>query len=116
MKKSLLNILIIDDEKEYLDVLNLILSKENYYIELESNPKKALVKSLDAKFDLIITDLVMPNISGLEILEKVKDANPHTEVIISTGYGSINNAVEAIKKEHFLISLKVMIQRSLYLK
>ncbi|MBF0119342.1 MAG: sigma-54-dependent Fis family transcriptional regulator [Desulfobacterales bacterium] len=91
------SILIIDDEKISLKHLVRIFQKEGFDATGVSDGEKAL-ELIDSKsFDLILTDLVMGKTGGLEILAKAKSHDPDTEVVIITGYGSVESAIEATK-------------------
>jgi len=91
-------ILVVDDEEDILNILKFILEKEGYEVDTALNGEIAL-KMLEKKnYDLVLTDLKMPGIDGIKVLEKTKEMRPSTEVILMTAYASIESAVEAIKK------------------
>ncbi|MCX8034476.1 MAG: response regulator [Thermodesulfovibrio sp.] len=95
-------ILIVDDEPDMLKLLSMILKEKTpYEIITTNNPIEAvqLVKTTD--FDLIITDLKMPGLDGLQLLEEVKKKNEDIPVVIITAYGTIDSATEAIEKGGF---------------
>jgi len=93
------NILIVDDEKDMLALLKRIIQEEkDYELTLESDPLKALESFQNTPFDLVITDLKMPQMGGIELLEKIKQIRPDVSVIILTAYATIETAVEAIRK------------------
>ncbi len=90
-------ILVIDDEAIVRVSCDRVLGPEGYDVELTSRGDEAL-RRLDAeRFDLVLTDLKMPDMDGLEVLKKIKEKWPHIPVIIITGYGTISTAVQAIK-------------------
>ena len=93
-------ILIIDDEAPIRHALRDILEYENYHIEEASNATEALSMLNKEKFNTIISDIKMPNMDGIELLEKVKEIC-ETPVIMITGHGDIETAVETIKKGAF---------------
>lgn len=96
------NILIIDDEFEMLQSLGKILSHiTDYETHLEQNPKSAIELLRNKQFDLIITDLKMGSISGLEILSSAKKTNPDLPVIMISGYGTIEASVDAMQNGAF---------------
>lgn len=97
-RNSNYDILIIDDERLIRESLFEILRIEGYHVYMASSAEEALELLRDQKVDVILTDLRLPNMSGMEFLEEVKAFSPDTEVILITGYGSIENAVEAMKK------------------
>lgn len=90
-------ILIIDDEKIIRDSLCYTLQKENLNVTTAHNGMEALQKIASTHFDLVITDMVMPEIGGMEILKAVKKHNPATFVLIITGYGDINTSIDAMR-------------------
>ncbi|MCH4887985.1 sigma-54-dependent Fis family transcriptional regulator [Acidaminobacter sp. JC074] len=99
-------ILLVDDEKEYLDVIKLILEANQFKVKTASSGKQALKILSKESFDLVITDLIMPEMTGLELLDAIKEKYSDTEVILFTGYGSVQNAVEAMKKGAFSYFIK----------
>jgi two-component system NtrC family response regulator len=94
-------ILIIDDEKNYLVILEALLSPEGYEIITEDDAINALRLISETDLDLIITDMKMPGMDGIELLEESKKINPELPVIIMTAYGTIEMAVEAMKKKAY---------------
>lgn len=95
-------ILIVDDEPDMLKLLSMILKEKTpYEVMTTNNPIEAvqLVKTMD--FDLIITDLKMPGLDGLQLLEEAKKKNEDIPVVIITAYGTIDSATEAIEKGGF---------------
>ena len=91
-------ILIAEDEEITVKHLVNTLKKEGYAVESATNGIDALRKAESDSFDLLIADIKMPGMSGLELLERVREKTPELEVIIVTGYGSIGSAIEAMKK------------------
>lgn len=91
-------ILIVDDEPLMQDFLLEALSRRKYQVDLADNGTTALQKMKGGKYDLIITDIRMPDVSGMEILKTAKEISPDMGVIMITAYGTIKNAVEAMKK------------------
>ncbi len=94
-------VLIIDDEKNYLVVLEALLAPEGYEIITTDNPEKALGLMREYDLDLVITDMKMPGLSGMTILEEAKKINADIPIIIMTAFGSIEMAVEAMKKHAY---------------
>lgn len=92
------NILIIDDEKAIRKTLSEILSYEGYKIEEASDGEEGLRKFRDKTFDVVLCDIKMPKIDGIEFLDKVRELNPDVPVIMISGHGTIETAVEAVKK------------------
>ncbi|MBW1802907.1 MAG: sigma-54-dependent Fis family transcriptional regulator [Deltaproteobacteria bacterium] len=94
-------ILIVDDEKNYLVVLEALLSPEGYEIVTADNARNALRLIRESDLDLVITDMKMPGMSGMELLEESKKAKPDLPVIMMTAYGTIEMAVEAMRKHSY---------------
>ena len=94
-------ILIVDDEEEILDSFSLVLEDEGYYVETTSDPKKGLILAKEKDFDLILSDMRMPQMSGEQFLEELRKFNKHTSFIVMTAYGTIDNAVSCMKKGAF---------------
>ncbi len=95
------SILIVDDEKGQRDILTLILKKENYDIVDVSGVKEALAQLEKREFDLIMTDLKMQGQSGLDLLDEVLAADTQQCIIMMTAHGSVDSAVEAMRKGAF---------------
>ena len=94
-------ILIVDDESEMRVALETTLKREKFQLICAENGKQALDKMEDDDFDLILTDVRMPKVNGLELLRAVKERSPKTQVVMMTAYGTIDNAVEAMKEGAF---------------
>ncbi len=91
-------ILIVDDEEEILELFKDILEEEGYTVFTANNPQLALDILRNEDFDLILSDMRMPNLSGEEFLEIVRKINDYTTFVIMTAYGTIENAVSCTKK------------------
>ena len=91
-------ILIVDDEKMTCTNLDRALSKEGYTTQTAMSGEKALQMLNTHYFDVIMTDLKMNTIDGLQVLERAREKNPQTEVIIFTGYATVPTAVKAMQK------------------
>ncbi|MCX5889323.1 MAG: response regulator, partial [Deltaproteobacteria bacterium] len=104
MSDAPVQILVIDDDKAMRDACYQILSRQGYQVELAASARQGLTLLERSSFDAILLDLVMPDLDGLEALKKLKALDPEVEVIIITGYGTIQSAVETIKAGafHFL--------------
>lgn len=90
-------ILIVEDDELMRSFLNQILTEEGYKISTAGDGKEGLDKILAGDFDLVISDLRLPKLSGLDLLRQVRQEKPEIRWIIITAFGSIHNAVEAIK-------------------
>lgn len=91
------SVLIVDDDAFVRSFLAMILKEEGHFVVEAPNGKEALERFISAEFDLVITDLKMPGMSGLDLMQECKKNKPDVHWIIITAYGSIGNAVEAIK-------------------
>ena len=94
-------ILIVDDESEMRIALETTLKREDYQLVCAEDGKQALDLFEDDAFDLVLTDVRMPKLSGLELLRAVKERSPKIPVVMMTAYGTIDNAVEAMKEGAF---------------
>lgn len=91
-------ILVAEDEEITLKHLVNTLKREGYDVLGKKNGREALHEIAHDHYDVLITDIKMPEMNGIELLEKAKEINPEIEVLIITGFGSIGSAVEAMKK------------------
>jgi two-component system, NtrC family, response regulator AtoC len=96
-----LKLAVVDDEPMALKQMSRILTRNGYAVEAFSNPAEALQRMRETPFDIVLTDIRMPRMSGLQLMEQIKTCQPETEVILVTGYASINDAVAAIKHGAF---------------
>ncbi len=90
-------ILVVDDEDIIRESLSFVLKKEGYYVQEAENGKAAYNKLLEESFDLVVTDLEMPEMKGIELLEEIKKLNIQTAVIIITAFGSLDTAIIALR-------------------
>lgn len=90
-------ILIIDDEKSIRDIFSLMLKEKGYLVETAEEGEEGINKAQRFIPDIILLDMNLPDISGIDVLSEIKKSLPQTEVIIMTAYGSVKNAVEATK-------------------
>lgn len=91
-------ILVVDDEESIREFLEIMLKRDGYQVTTANNGAQALEHYKKTNFDLIITDIQMPQVSGMELLEQVKDRDPDVVVVMITAFGSTESAVEAMKK------------------
>lgn len=94
-------ILVIDDERAIRSTLTEILSFEGYKVDEASDGAEGLKKILAGNYDCVICDIKMPKMDGIEVLEKVMAEKPDTQIVIISGHGNIETAVEAVKKGAF---------------
>ena len=97
-------VLVVDDEEIARTNLEYILRKEGHQVSTAANGLEALEKVKAQEFDVVLTDLKMEKMDGLQLLESVKQIAPHTEIIMVTGYATVSTAVDALKKgaAHYL--------------
>ena len=117
-------ILVVDDEADIRESLDALLSMEGYSVELAPNATEGLRKIESGNYDLILLDLMMPDRSGMEVLEDVRERDAETPIFMITAYGSVEVAVNALKSgandyfskpwdnEKLLIEIDRMIARS----
>ncbi len=97
MSRETARILVADDDAVIREGLRRILSAEGYEVKTVSNGRAALEHLEQDRYKLLVTDLKMPGMSGLQVLEAVRNCQPEIPVILITGYAAIDNAVEAMK-------------------
>jgi DNA-binding NtrC family response regulator len=90
-------ILVVDDEGIVRTSCSRALSPEGYEVKLSQNGADAMRMLEEESFDLVLTDLKMPDIDGIEVLKMIKERWPQTEVIVITGYQTVDTAVKSIK-------------------
>ena len=113
------NILVIDDEAAQRDVLTGYLKKKGYQIFAASSGKEGIEITKNESVDIILSDFKMPDLNGIEVLEQVKKMNPEISFVIVTAYGTVENAVKAMRLGAFdyiskpvdLDELDLMIER-----
>ena len=93
------SIAIIDDETEILNVLSRYLSRNtNFSVSTYSNPVSALSSMENKKYDLVLLDIMMPQMNGLEVLEKLKSRNKEQKVIMMTAYSTLDKVLKSHKE------------------
>ncbi len=90
-------LLIVEDEETLCESLKRVLSKEGYTVDIAHNAEFALEVFEEGFYDIIITDIILPGITGIELLKKVKERLPEQIVILTTAYASLETAVEALR-------------------
>jgi len=99
--KNPAQILLIDDDAHNRQALSLLLGREGYRVENASSGEEAMDMMAKTPFEIVITDLFLPGVNGIDILKKVKIDSPYTSVILITGKASAETAVEAMKEGAF---------------
>jgi two-component system response regulator PilR (NtrC family) len=92
------SILVVDDESTTQDTLGLFLETEGYRVAIAGSGEEALSRIEQQAFDVIVADVVMPGVSGLEVLERSRTLNPGAAVILMTGHATVEMAIEALRK------------------
>jgi DNA-binding response OmpR family regulator len=95
------NILVMEDELSVAKGLEMVLTEEGYIVDLAMTGKDALDIFDQKTFDLLVADLRLPDINGMEVIRTVKAKKPQTGVVVITGYASVNSAVDAMKLGSF---------------
>ncbi len=94
-------ILIVDDEKDIRQLLREMLSCEGHEVTEAANGADAMARLRAASFDVVVTDVRMPNMGGVELLRRVREASPSTEVVIATAYAELETAIECMRAGAF---------------
>ena len=91
------HILLMEDEVSMANGLKMVLQEEGYDVDLAMTGQSALDKFNRKSFDLLLADLLLPDIDGMEVIKQVKERRPETEAIVITGYPSVSSAVESAR-------------------
>ncbi|HVP37159.1 MAG TPA: sigma-54 dependent transcriptional regulator [Terriglobales bacterium] len=114
-------IMVIDDEESMCRFMQIMLQKEGYDVTSTVSSKEALEEMKSKNYDLVIADLMMPEMNGLELLSRAKSIHPDVNFIVMTAYASVDTAIEALKKGAFdyitkpfkVDEIKIAIKKSL---
>ena len=90
-------VLVVDDEPTVTKSCRRILSQAGYQVDTAQSGRDGMSRALSERFDLVVTDLKMPDLDGMALVGALRSQRPHTAVIIITGYGTVTSAVEATK-------------------
>jgi DNA-binding NtrC family response regulator len=97
-KDTKIRILIVDDDKDIRNILSIYLGEgTDSIIETAGTGEEAFLKYVDAPYDIVLTDIKMPGMTGIELIKKLKMRDDTVEFIIITGYASVDTAIEAVK-------------------
>jgi len=91
------HLLVVEDDPEMRDLLRKVLEKEGYAVSVAPGTREAIASLSEARFDLVVTDLVMPGNGGLEILRVIREGNPAFPVIIITAFGDWGSYSQALE-------------------
>src|SRR5581483_5551831 len=91
------NVLVVDDESDIRESLEVLLGSEGYAVDLAQNAAEGLHKMESRGYDLVLLDLMMPDRSGMEVLQEVRERDKETPIAMITAYGSVEAAVNALK-------------------
>ncbi|MEW5843657.1 MAG: sigma-54 dependent transcriptional regulator [Bacteroidota bacterium] len=94
-------ILIVDDEKPIRDSLKMVLDEEGFSTEVAADGEEALQKIQEINFDIVVTDIKMPKLDGMQLLESASKISPETFFIIMTAYASVKTAIDALRQGAF---------------
>jgi DNA-binding response OmpR family regulator len=101
-----IKILLVDDEKEFIDTLATRLEIRKFDVSIAYSGQEALDLMKDNSFDVVILDVLMPGIDGIETLKRMKETAPLTQVIMLTGNATVNNAILGMKNGAYDFLLK----------
>ena len=124
MEKPTISILVVDDEEAILEPLSRVLEIEGYYVNTAADGRIAINMLQTLPFDIVLLDIMMPNVGGVEVLKFIKDQQLDTEVIMLTAVHEIKTAVECMKlgayyyvtKPYLADDLLALIERALQRK
>ncbi len=94
-------ILVVDDEPRVAEVLAMVLRREGHEVATLNDPRKALAAIEDDPVDLLVTDLKMPHVDGIELMRRAREAQPDLPVVLITAHGSVRTAIDAMKEGAF---------------
>lgn len=101
MTSENINILVVDDDSYVLNYLSTVLEKSNYSVTTLGNSEEAITSIREKKFTVVLADIRMPAVSGLELLERIHSVDPEIPVILMTAYADIDTAIDAVNKGAF---------------
>ena len=118
-----IRILVVDDEPKLCHLIEELLKLEGYLVDVSLSNMEALQMIKENKYQMLITDLKMPGIDGLELIQKARELNPEIRTIMITGSETVETAVQSlkheidddIKKPFSIVELKKVVKRTLYI-
>ena len=90
-------VLLVDDEEEFVSALSERLMLRNIEVDSALNGEEALARLVEKEFEVVILDVLMPGLGGLEVLRQIKSTYPNTQVILLTGHGSTREGIEGMR-------------------
>jgi DNA-binding NtrC family response regulator len=111
--KTLARILVVDDEESLRRVLQVQLENKGYLVSLAAEAQQALSILTKTPHDLVLSDLRMRGLSGIELLHEIRKDDPHIPVILLTAFGTVENAVEAMQADAYSYVLKPVLMDEL---
>jgi DNA-binding response OmpR family regulator len=90
-------VLLVDDEEEFVSALSERLGLRGIEADCALNGEEALAKMVEKEFEVVILDVMMPGLGGLEVLRQIKTTHPNTQVILLTGHGSTREGIEGMR-------------------
>jgi len=96
-----MKLMLVDDEERFLESMEKLLKRKGYTIETAASGEQCLEKAENEAFDVVVLDVKMPGIDGVETLKRLKNLRPLTEVVMLTGHGTVENAVEGMRNGAF---------------
>ena len=119
-----IRILVVDDEPKLCHLIEELLKLEGYRVDVSISNMEALQMIKKNKYQMLITDLKMPGIDGLELIQKARELNPEIRTIMITGSETVETAVQSlkheidddIKKPFSIVELKKVVKRTLYIR
>ncbi len=106
MVKLPIDILMVDDEKDFVEMLSMRLTDEGHRVQPAYNGEEALKALDEMEPDVVLLDIKMPGMDGIEVLKNIKSKHPIVEVILLTGHGAVDTAVDGLKSGAFDYLLK----------
>jgi DNA-binding NtrC family response regulator len=109
-------VLIIDDEQIILDTLRVLFEREGIITATESDPRKAVERYQQGDFNVVLVDIVMPEMKGEEVIRAIKQVNPLCNIIVMTAYSSMQHVIDCIEAGAFDYVTKPLLDTDLLIK
>ena len=91
------SILVVEDKGSMQEMLTATLTNEGYEVDVASSGSEGIEKASQKRYDLVLTDLKLPGADGIKVLSEIKEMDPEVSVVVMTAFGTVENAVEAMK-------------------